>query len=110
MITQTESSCLCNLRQLCYDQAGAQLITVIQAGGGGEGLRHGVCRSRQPAMGVGGIKDGPWAQAWVAGCPELCVKMLKKKKRCSPYLAAQANGILYCPSLWHACLAFFRTF
>lgn len=31
-------------------------------------------------------------------------------RRCCPYLAAHANGILYCPSLWHACLAFFSTF
>ena len=53
-------------------QVGAQLVTVIQARGGGEGLRHGVRKSRQAAMGAGGIKDGPWAPAWVAGCPELC--------------------------------------
>lgn len=31
------------------------------------------------------------------------------RRRC-PYLAAHANGILYWPSLWHACLAFFSTF
>lgn len=27
-----------------------------------------------------------------------------------PHLAAQAKGILYWPNLWHACLAFFKTF
>lgn len=26
------------------------------------------------------------------------------------YLAAQAKGILYCPSRWHVCLAAFSTF
>lgn len=35
---------------------------------------------------------------------------ISRTKGVPPYLAAQANGILYCPSLWHACLAFFSTF
>ena len=79
-------------------QAGAQLIIVIQARGGGEGLRHGVCRSRQPAMGVGGIKAGPWAQAWVAGCPELCVKMRQTTSVCTDSLSFHFNAATETPS------------
>lgn len=79
-------------------QAGPRLVTVIQAGGGGEGLRHGVYKSRQAAMGAGGVKDGPWAPAWVARCPELCVEMHQTTSVCTDSLSFHFNAATETPS------------
>lgn len=54
---------------------GALLITVIQAGGGGEGLRHGV-QEPQPAMGAEASKMALGSTGWLdaRSCVWKCVK------------------------------------
>lgn len=79
------------------ERKGALLITVIQAGGGGrEGLRHGVCRSRQPAM----DGDAKWPRALAGGwMPGLCVEMRQTTSVCTDSLSFHFNAATETPSL-----------